>query len=226
MKLLCFWCYLADFLPTSYEILMAAITVWQVRWEGNYLHGAHMSPFLEAYLKAAMFNGPRSTSNYLPETLRREPFFVVVDDNELIAQTMADELKLVGYKAEAVMDGDAVYSLLEKSIPDVMLLDYFLPHTTGAELIEEVRADKDFSDVTFMLMSAYPQAEDKAAALGVTFLEKPFGVDQLLRVVEDQEKQKHIKHQRLIPAVRQSKTAYRRGAGWDDLKALFEGPVE
>ena len=68
--------------------------------------------------------------------------------------------------------------------PDVVIVDYRLPGMSGAELATLLCLD---SRVRVVLMSRGREATDKAAELGIPFLSRPFGVQELKSVLRSEE---------------------------------------
>jgi CheY-like chemotaxis protein len=58
-----------------------------------------------------------------------------------------------------------------------------MPHLTGLELIEAIRAQPGSADIPFLLMSAALPPHVDPAALGVTFLRKPADLDELFVLI-------------------------------------------
>ena len=65
---------------------------------------------------------------------------------------------------------------------DLVLLDVMLPEVSGYEICQEIRADKDLSDVRILMMTARGSAMErrKGLALGADgFIAKPFELGEL-----------------------------------------------
>ena len=94
----------------------------------------------------------RSNSNLPPDLLRKRgekaqntgsvthrPTILVVDDQRLIADTVAEILNNAGFDATPVYDGKTALELAEKSQPDYVLADVLMPILNGVELAIAVR---------------------------------------------------------------------------------------
>lgn len=64
---------------------------------------------------------------------------LVVDDDVDIRTFLIESLEMLGYMVDAAEDGAAALRCLDQNQPDVALLDYAMPHTTGGELALALR---------------------------------------------------------------------------------------
>jgi CheY-like chemotaxis protein len=64
--------------------------------------------------------------------------------------------------------------------PDAVLLDLVMPAMSGEEVLKRLRESPSTTDIPVVIMSALPDAEQRAAELGVAgFVAKPFDPDAL-----------------------------------------------
>lgn len=64
----------------------------------------------------------------------------VVEDDKILARRMSYELEMnPDFEVEMFYDGDSFLRHLDEN-PDVVTLDYFLPDTTGAEILQKIKA--------------------------------------------------------------------------------------
>ncbi len=108
---------------------------------------------------------------------------LVVDDNDALRENVSEALELEGYEVEAVGTGHlALEALARGRLPGVVLIDMMMPGMSGPELVARLRSDPRLAGLMVVLVSGQvPPPGDLAvdAVLG-----KPFGVADLLRVVE------------------------------------------
>ena len=67
------------------------------------------------------------------------PIVLVVDDESVIADTLAEILSRSGYRAMAVYDGDSALETALLTPPEMLITDVVLPGMTGIELAITVR---------------------------------------------------------------------------------------
>lgn len=111
---------------------------------------------------------------------------LIVDDEREICAMVADILRDEGHKVSIANDGQSGLKLLSREMPDVCLLDVWLPDIDGLAVLEKIRAQG--SDVSVVMLSGHANVETavKATRLGaVDFLEKPLSLDKLLMTVEN-----------------------------------------
>lgn len=109
---------------------------------------------------------------------------LVVEDNELNLKLFCDLLRAHGYEAEAVRDGREAVERARAFAPDLVVMDIQMPHVSGLELIERMKADSGLRATPIMAVTAYAAKGDEerirdAGAEG--YVSKPISV---LRFVE------------------------------------------
>lgn len=109
---------------------------------------------------------------------------LVVEDNELNLKLFCDLLRAHGYDAEPVRDGREAVERARAFAPDLVVMDIQLPHISGLELIEQMKADSGLRATPIMAVTAYAAKGDEerirdAGAEG--YVSKPISV---LRFVE------------------------------------------
>jgi CheY-like chemotaxis protein len=70
---------------------------------------------------------------------RQRPKVLVVDDQELIVDTITEILELYDFQAFAAYDGRSALELAEKILPDYLLTDVLMPEMNGMELAIAMR---------------------------------------------------------------------------------------
>jgi FixJ family two-component response regulator len=116
------------------------------------------------------------------------PFVAVVDDNASLREAIESLLESAGYRAQGYESAEAFLCSRAVKRASCLILDAKLPGISGHELQHALcLAD---SPVPVIFISAHDEIEGglraRAFALGArAFLRKPFGGDDLLRVVED-----------------------------------------
>lgn len=109
------------------------------------------------------------------------PLVAVVEDDAAIAEGLALNLKLQGYRAAVAGDGEAAAALIEAEQPDLVLLDISLPKRSGVWVLETLRGAGN--QVAVIVLSARQDEFDKVAALRLgadDYVTKPFALAELL----------------------------------------------
>jgi two-component system, OmpR family, alkaline phosphatase synthesis response regulator PhoP len=114
-----------------------------------------------------------------------QALIAIVEDDAAIAEGLALNLRLQGYRAEIIGDGETAVTQIERNAPDLVLLDISLPVQSGLWVLEQLRGRDN--QVPIIALSARQDEFDKVAALRLgadDYVTKPFALAELLaRVV-------------------------------------------
>lgn len=119
---------------------------------------------------------------------------LIVDDKEMMRDSVGATLERAGLRVLAAGDGDAALQMCAHSRPDAIVTDMRMPGMTGLELLEKLRTIDE--EVPVILMTAFGTIETavKAMKLGAfDYLTKPFEGDELVIAVK-----RAIEHRRLV----------------------------
>jgi DNA-binding NtrC family response regulator len=111
---------------------------------------------------------------------------LVVDDEKNICRMISNILKEEGYKVDKAYDGEQAVRKVKARGYNLVLLDYKLPGIDGINVLKEIQLIEPSLKV--IMISAYgsPTIKSMAKKLGVyRFLDKPFDLNRLVRVVKD-----------------------------------------
>ena len=112
---------------------------------------------------------------------------LVVEDNELNLKLFCDLLRAHGYEAEPVRDGREAVERARAFEPDLVVMDIQMPHVSGLELIEQMKADDTLREIPIMAVTAYAAKGDEerirdAGAEG--YVSKPISVMRFVEAVK------------------------------------------
>jgi two-component system, NtrC family, nitrogen regulation response regulator NtrX len=109
---------------------------------------------------------------------------LIVDDEANIRRMLGGLLEAEGYGTSQAGDGDAALNELDRSEPDVVLLDLALPGASGLEVLEAVRRRRPALPVVMMSGRATLADAVRATKLGAFhFIEKPLSAEAVLLTV-------------------------------------------
>jgi two-component system alkaline phosphatase synthesis response regulator PhoP len=120
-----------------------------------------------------------------PSESGERAFVIVVEDDPAIAEGLALNLKLLGYRPEVIGDGEAAHERIVAGRPDLVLLDISLPKQSGIWVLERLREAQDH--VPVIVLSARQDEFEKVAALRLgadDYVTKPFALAELLARVD------------------------------------------
>ena len=110
---------------------------------------------------------------------------LVVDDDQESRDLLSEVLGANGYLVQAVEGSEAVWEALNRdSSRAIMLIDLRMPGENGLDLLRKLRQQKAQCDAILMSSFISGAEMELAQELGVMeFLEKPFRLSELLRIV-------------------------------------------
>ncbi|MBD0347925.1 MAG: response regulator transcription factor [Thermoleophilia bacterium] len=106
---------------------------------------------------------------------------LIVEDDDVIARSMAQHLVSAGFDAVHVGGGDQALARLRFERPDVCVLDLMLPQRDGWSVIETAR--KEGIGTPIIIVSARGTEHDRVHALEIgadDYLVKPFSMTELI----------------------------------------------
>jgi DNA-binding response OmpR family regulator len=110
---------------------------------------------------------------------------LVVDDDELIRDTLATALSDEGYAVRVAPDGRAALSTLGEWQPDLIVLDLMMPVMDGQAFRKAQRSAAVTADIPVIVLSAAHNVHARAADLdAAAVFPKPFDLAKLLDAVE------------------------------------------
>ena len=107
---------------------------------------------------------------------------LVIDDEPVIRDLVADVLRDEGYTVITANDGHEGLDRLTRERPDLVLMDVMMPGLDGREAYLAMRSRPDLPQVPVVMMSAAVRPEGLDASIA-GYLPKPFDLDDLLALV-------------------------------------------
>jgi len=118
-------------------------------------------------------------------TEERKTIFLV-DDN--VTNLTVGKNALVGhYKVFTINSGAALLKFLEKTIPDLILLDVEMPEMSGYDAIKIIKAKEETKDIPIIFLTAKTDGDSELEGLSlgaIDYITKPFSTPLLLRRIE------------------------------------------
>lgn len=105
---------------------------------------------------------------------------LLVDDEEEFVQTLCERLDLRGIPCRVALDGEAGLGMIEECIPDVVVLDMFMPGLKGLEVLRLIR--ERHPKVQVILLTGQGATRDgmDGMKLGAfDYMIKPLSIDDL-----------------------------------------------
>jgi CheY-like chemotaxis protein len=117
----------------------------------------------------------------------RQTRVLVVDDDPDILDAIRFLLEDEGYAVTTTEKGDYAENLHDGNggLPDLIILDILLSGKDGRTICRILKSRPDTKHIPIVMISAHPDAEEAAYAVGAdSFVAKPFDMFALLEVVE------------------------------------------
>ena len=106
----------------------------------------------------------------------------VVDDNRVARETLSAILRVAHYEVITAESGSSALELLERTSPDVILLDVIMPDIGGIELCTMIKSNPEWKHIPIILITAEMDRDLLIEGLNAgadEFLIKPVGAAEL-----------------------------------------------
>lgn len=113
----------------------------------------------------------------------RKPRVLIVEDEAAIAELIAVNLRHNGFEPVWVEGGEAAQREIDSVLPDVILLDWMLPGSSGVQLAKQWRSHPRSKSVPILMLTARGAEGDKVQGLDAgadDYITKPFSPQELL----------------------------------------------
>ena len=108
---------------------------------------------------------------------------LVVEDEAAIAELISINLRHAGYEVSVASDADQAQLLIDRVLPDLVLLDWMLPGQSGLQLAKRWRSAARTRELPIIMLTARAEEVDKISGLDAgadDYLTKPFSTKELL----------------------------------------------
>lgn len=109
----------------------------------------------------------------------------VIDDSATNLMIAHEALK-DSYKVLTIPSAEKMFKLLERVLPEIILLDIEMPEMNGFEAIQKLKSNEEHKNIPVIFLSGSIDEKDKKQGIGlgaVDFITKPFSNNALLEVV-------------------------------------------
>jgi len=108
---------------------------------------------------------------------------LIVDDEQAIREMVCLALTQGGFDCVEAADANEAQSRIVQDPPDVILLDWMLPHLSGVDYAKRLRQEKLTRDIPVIMLTARTEEEDKVRGLDSgadDYITKPFSTRELI----------------------------------------------
>jgi len=113
--------------------------------------------------------------------MTNSPLLLVIDDEPTILKTVKEILEDEQYRVETLHDGTKALDVIGKLIPDLVLLDIFMPNCNGLKLLRKIKQEYPHQKV--IIISGFgniPIAVEAIQHGAIDFIEKPLNLEEIL----------------------------------------------
>jgi two-component system phosphate regulon response regulator PhoB len=112
-----------------------------------------------------------------------KPHIAVVEDEAALVELLRYNFEKEGFRVTTAADGEAALVTVEEAKPDLVILDWMLPHVSGLEVCRQLRRKAETRDLPIIMLTARGEEADKVRGLEVgadDYVAKPFSPSELV----------------------------------------------
>ena len=112
----------------------------------------------------------------------KEEKIIIVDDS-LYDLTMCNKILKPYYTVYPVSSVVRMFSILEKTIPDLIIMDFMMPNIDGLEAVRMIQANENYRNIPIMIVTSDDRTEIEAKAMqigAIDLIRKPIVPDVLI----------------------------------------------
>ena len=112
-----------------------------------------------------------------------KPLVLIVEDETALVTLLRYNLEKQGFRVEEATDGQEALLRLAEEKPDIVLLDWMLPHLSGIEVCRRLRRGPETRDIPIVILTARGEETDKVRGLDSgadDYVTKPFSPAELI----------------------------------------------
>lgn len=115
-----------------------------------------------------------------------KPLVLCIEDDPSMAMLLAYNLEKSGFEAACVEDGRSALQVIERVKPDLVILDWTIPHLSGLQVLRWIKRTAMFAHIPVVMVTGRGERDDQHTALesgASAFFRKPFSMADLTDTV-------------------------------------------
>ena len=112
---------------------------------------------------------------------------MIVDDEEDIRVSVGQIFEVSGYEVIKAEDGNDCLNKLERTIPDIVILDIMMPGLNGWDVAAQIKENSEWSEIPIVFLTA--KGDEMSIGMGglasEEYVVKPFDIIKLKERVEE-----------------------------------------
>lgn len=121
--------------------------------------------------------------------MQHAPHILVVEDEPSQREVMVYNLEAEGYRVTCAENGEDAMLVVAEDAPDVIVLDWMMPHLSGIEVCRRIKTNSDTRAIPIIMLSAKSEEVDRVRGLETgadDYVVKPYSVSELMARVRGQ----------------------------------------
>ncbi|MEQ8370313.1 MAG: phosphate regulon transcriptional regulator PhoB [Alphaproteobacteria bacterium] len=114
---------------------------------------------------------------------RLTPRILIVEDEVSLVELLRYNLEKDGFAVDAAYDGEEALLRIAERTPDLVILDWMLPHVSGIEICRQIRRGRTTRRLPVIMLTARGEEDDRIRGLesgADDFVVKPFSPSELV----------------------------------------------
>jgi two-component system, OmpR family, phosphate regulon response regulator PhoB len=111
------------------------------------------------------------------------PVVLLVEDEPAQRAVLSYNLEAEGFEVQTADNGEDALALIAEGAPDLILLDWMMPHVSGIEVCRRLKARPETRGIPIIMLSARSEDVDKVRGLETgadDYVIKPYSVTELM----------------------------------------------
>ncbi|MBI1171460.1 phosphate regulon transcriptional regulatory protein PhoB [bacterium] len=112
-----------------------------------------------------------------------QPTVLLVEDEPAQREVLAYNLEAEGFDVQRATNGEEALMLVAENPPDLILLDWMMPHVSGLEVCRRLKMRPETRSIPIIMLSARSEEVDKVRGLETgadDYVIKPYSVVELM----------------------------------------------
>lgn len=112
-----------------------------------------------------------------------KPVVLLVEDEPAQREILRYNLEAEGFSVVIASNGEEAMERVAEGLPDLILLDWMMPHVSGLEVCRRIRAKSETRGIPILMLSARSEEVDKVRGLETgadDYVIKPYSVAELM----------------------------------------------
>ena len=118
-----------------------------------------------------------------------QPTVLIVEDEPAQSEVLAYNLRAEGYHVITADNGEDALILVDENMPDLILLDWMMPHVSGIEVCRRLKIRPETRSIPIIMLSARSEEIDRVRGLEIgadDYVAKPYSIIELMARVRAQ----------------------------------------